>query len=300
VRLRPSLRRRHRHRRRRRGRVVWSRPSGPELIGEVKAAGFRRGGLKLSLRPDRLRRRKGAAGAPTSPNPAFAAPSATRPRLPDIASSPKGASGLATATYGGVALWYARIEGAEAADANWAGSHVAGVGRRTASSSVSSMQEGQLARWRLSDVKSMQRRLSGQGEVDDLPAWRPDHGHLPAPTARWSGRSAAPTARWASRPSEVAYDESRFTSRVAACRRAPFSVRDDPAGHEPDGDPGWRRARAAGRPRGWLKRFVIGDFGGLLAHRAVGAAERPDHRALEPEVAMIWPSKQKSSTHLGR
>ena len=66
---------------------------------------------------------------------------------------------LATASYGGVLLWYARIAEQKPQLLKWAGSHIGVVWSPDGRFVVSSMQENALHGWRLSDGKDM--RMGG-------------------------------------------------------------------------------------------------------------------------------------------
>jgi WD40 repeat protein len=76
----------------------------------------------------------------------------------DIAFDPKGRR-LAAATYGGAALWFARIADQKPLLLKWAGSHIALTFSPDGKFLVSSMQENQLHGWRLADAKDM--RMGG-------------------------------------------------------------------------------------------------------------------------------------------
>ena len=75
-----------------------------------------------------------------------------------VAFDPKGRR-LAAATYGGVALWYARIADQKPQVLKWAGSHIEVVWSPDGRFLVTSMQENALHGWRLSDGKDM--RMGG-------------------------------------------------------------------------------------------------------------------------------------------
>jgi WD40 repeat protein len=68
---------------------------------------------------------------------------------------------LACATYGGVALWFARIEGQKPTFLKWPGSHVAAVFSPDGKFLITAMQENALHGWRLADAKDM--RMGGYG-----------------------------------------------------------------------------------------------------------------------------------------
>lgn len=62
---------------------------------------------------------------------------------------------LACATYGGAALWFARIEGQKPTFLKWAGSHVAAAFSPDGKFLITAMQENALHGWRLADAKDM-------------------------------------------------------------------------------------------------------------------------------------------------
>jgi WD40 repeat protein len=76
----------------------------------------------------------------------------------DVAFDPKGRK-LACATYGGAALWFARIEGQAPQVLKWAGSHVGVAFSPDGKFLISTMQENALHGWRLADARDM--RMTG-------------------------------------------------------------------------------------------------------------------------------------------
>ncbi len=139
------------------GRLVWSR---------------RLGAVQLAKVPGRWV--DAVAAAPDSGLIAFAAgrevrvldaADATFNRLfahekavADLAFDPRGRR-LAAATYGGAALWYARIAEQKPVMLRWAGSHVGLAFSPDGRFLISAMQENALHGWRLSDAKDM--RMGG-------------------------------------------------------------------------------------------------------------------------------------------
>jgi WD40 repeat protein len=75
-----------------------------------------------------------------------------------LAFDPKGRR-VAAATYGGAALWYARIADQKPQVLKWAGSHVGVVWSPDGRFVITAMQENALHGWRLSDAKDM--RMGG-------------------------------------------------------------------------------------------------------------------------------------------
>src|SRR5581483_10945775 len=76
----------------------------------------------------------------------------------DVAFEPKGRR-LATATYGGAALWYARIADQKPVMLKWAGSHIGVAFSPDGRFLMSAMQENALHGWRLSDARDL--RMGG-------------------------------------------------------------------------------------------------------------------------------------------
>jgi WD40 repeat protein len=75
-----------------------------------------------------------------------------------VAFEPKGRR-IATSTYGGAALWYARIEKQQPVLLKWAGSHTGVTISPDGAFVVTMMQDNQLHGWRLKDAKNM--RMGG-------------------------------------------------------------------------------------------------------------------------------------------
>jgi WD40 repeat protein len=139
------------------GRVVWSRPQGSEEIARVKGrwidcvAASGQSGLIAFGAGRELHVRDVA-------DPAFARIFIHEKSVADVAFDPKGRR-VAAATYGGAALWYARIAEQKPLMLKWAGSHVALSFSPDGRFLMSSMQENQLHGWRLSDAKDL--RMGG-------------------------------------------------------------------------------------------------------------------------------------------
>ncbi len=195
------------------GKVMWTRASGAELVGEIKgrwidavAANAESGliayaaGKELHVRDVK--------------DKAFARAFKHEHSLSDLAFEAKGRR-LAAATYGGVALWYARIAEQKSQMLTWAGSHVGLIWSPDGRFIVSSMQEGQLHGWRLSDSKNMQ--MGGYPAKVKAMAFLAD-GQIMATSGSngavvWPfGGANGPLGKQAS---EVAYDEG-LTTRVAS------------------------------------------------------------------------------------
>nr|WP_295110945.1 WD40 repeat domain-containing protein [uncultured Caulobacter sp.] len=143
------------------GKVVWSRIEGGEvvatLIAEVKnkwiehVATSAASGLIAFTAGKEVHVRDVADAA-------FTRTFTHEKTVSGLAFEPKGRR-LASATYGGAYLWYARIADQKPALLKWAGSHIAVEFSPDGKFLISSMQENQLHGWRLSDGKDM--RMGG-------------------------------------------------------------------------------------------------------------------------------------------
>ena len=133
----------------------------------------------------------------------------------DVAFDPKGRR-IAAATYGGVALWYARIEGQKPLMLKWAGSHVASAFSPDGKFLVSAMQDNQLHGWRVADEKNM--RMGGYpAKVKSLVFLA--RGNMLATSGAngvviWP--FAGSTGPMGKQAAEVGYDEAAMVVRVAA------------------------------------------------------------------------------------
>ena len=196
------------------GRVMWVKPEGAELIAEIKGRWIE----SVAASPDSGLIAFGAGRdvhVRDSKDPAFARLFAHEKSVADIAFEPKGRK-LAVATYGGVAVWYARIAEQKPQMLKWAGSHVMVAYSPDGRFLMSSMQENQLHGWRLADAKDL--RMGGYpAKVKSivflakgaLMATAGAQGAVVWPFAGSSGPMGKEAA-------EVAYDESSMVVRVAA------------------------------------------------------------------------------------
>jgi WD40 repeat protein len=133
----------------------------------------------------------------------------------DLALDAKGRR-LAVATYGGAALWYARIAEQQPVMLKWAGSHIAVAFSPDGRFLMSSMQENALHGWRLSDARDM--RMGGYpAKVRSLAFL--DGGRLLATSGAngvvvWPFAGAdGPMGKSAM---EIGFDEAALVTRVAA------------------------------------------------------------------------------------
>jgi WD40 repeat protein len=196
------------------GRLVWSRASGAEEIASLPGRWI-----------------DAVAASPASGMVAFAAGRDVHVRdvadaafsriftheksVADLAFEPKGRR-LAAATYGGVWLWYARIETQKPAKLDWAGSHVAAAWSPDGRFLVSAMQENQLHGWRVADEKNM--RMGGYPAKPRSLAFL-NKGNLLATSGAngvvvWPFAGA--TGPMGKQAAEIGYDEAAMVLRVAA------------------------------------------------------------------------------------
>jgi WD40 repeat protein len=139
------------------GKVMWVRPAGAEMLAEVKGrwidslAASKESGLIAFGAGRELHVRDSA-------DPAFSRVFAHEKSAADVAFDPKGRR-IAVATYGGAALWYARIAEQKPLILKWAGSHIALAFSPDNRFLMSAMQENQLHGWRLADSKDL--RMGG-------------------------------------------------------------------------------------------------------------------------------------------
>jgi WD40 repeat protein len=138
------------------GRVVWARPGGVTQIAKVRGwidaidASPESGLIAFSAgREAHVRDVK---------DEGFARVFAHERTVAALAFDPKGRR-IATASYGGAFLWYARIAEQKPQALRWAGSHIAAAWSPDGRFLVSAMQENALHGWRLGDAKDM--RMGG-------------------------------------------------------------------------------------------------------------------------------------------
>jgi WD40 repeat protein len=204
------------------GRVVWSRieskDGGDEIVASEIAAVKGRWIDAVAASPE-----SGliafAAGKDLQvldpKDAAFARVFTHEKSVADVAFDPKGRR-IATATYGGAALWYARIEKQAPQMLKWAGSHMMVLWSPDGKFLMSSMQENSLHGWRLSDSKDM--RMGGYpAKVKSLAFLS---GGLMLATSGANGAVVWPfqgsNGPMGKEAAEVAYDQDVMVVRVAA------------------------------------------------------------------------------------
>lgn len=129
---------------------------------------------------------------------------------------------LAAATYGGVALWYAKIATQTPVMLKWAGSHLHAKFSPDGQFLVSALQDNQLHGWRLADGKSM--RMGGYpAKVQSLAFF--DRGRLLA-TSGAPGAVVWPFANangpMGSTAQEIGFADGALVHQVAACPQRPI------------------------------------------------------------------------------
>jgi WD40 repeat protein len=140
------------------GRLVWSGPQGVQSLAETEPSRWIE---SLAAAPGQSLLAYGSgreARVIDLGDPRFERVFAHERAVADVAFEPRGRR-LAVATYGGAALWYARIADQKPVTLRWAGSHVGAAFSPDGRFLISSMQENALHGWRLSDAKDM--RMGG-------------------------------------------------------------------------------------------------------------------------------------------
>jgi WD40 repeat protein len=196
------------------GRVVWSRPAGAAVIADLKGrwidaidAHPASGLIAFSAGRD-LHVRDAA-------DPALARVFKHERSVAAVAFDPKGRR-IAAATYGGAALWYARIAEQKPQMLKWAGSHIGLIWSPDGRFLMSSMQESALHGWRIADAKDM--RMGGYPAKVKSFAFLSKGMLLVTSGAQgavvWPfGGANGPMGKQAA---EIGYDQSAMVVRVAA------------------------------------------------------------------------------------
>lgn len=204
------------------GRVVWTRIEGEEIVGsvvaEVKgrwidavAASAESGLFAFSAGRDlHVRDWK---------DPAFARVFTHEKSVADVAFDPKGRR-IATATYGGAALWYARIADQKPVFLKWAGAHSLVAWSPDGKFLMSAMQENSLHGWTVPDGKNM--RMGGYPAKVKSMAFL--SGGVMLATSGANGAVIWPfsgaTGPMGKEAAEVGFDQSSLVTRVAGTPKA--------------------------------------------------------------------------------
>jgi WD40 repeat protein len=139
------------------GRLVWSQPDRMQILAEMGGRWIE----SLAASPGASLMAFGAgreARVIDLADPAFSRIFAHERSVADVALDAR-ARRVAVATYGGAALWYARIAEQQPVMLRWAGSHIGVAFSPDGRFLMSSMQENALHGWRLSDAKDL--RMGG-------------------------------------------------------------------------------------------------------------------------------------------
>jgi WD40 repeat protein len=208
------------------GKVVWSRVEGDEvaatLVAEVKGRWIEH--VVASAASGLIAFTAGKeAHVRDAADPKFLRVFAHDKTVSGLALDPKGRR-LATAGYGGVSLWWAKIEGQKPQVMKWAGSHIAAVFSPDGKFLVSSMQENQLHGWRLSDAKDM--RMGGYpAKIKSLAFF--DKGNLMV-TAGANGAVVWPFAGangpMGKEAAEIGFSRDSMVVRVAGVEALPVAI----------------------------------------------------------------------------
>jgi WD40 repeat protein len=196
------------------GRLVWSRRDGTQTLAEVKGRWVE----SVAVQPGSSLVAFGAgreARVLDLADPGFSRSFAHERSVADLAFDARSRR-LAAATYGGAALWYARIAEQQPVMLRWAGSHIGVLFSPDGRFLMSSMQENSLHGWRLSDARDM--RMGGYpAKVRSLAFL--DCGKMLA-TAGANGVVIWPFAGadgpMGKQAMEIGFDETAITARVAA------------------------------------------------------------------------------------
>ncbi|HUO12087.1 MAG TPA: WD40 repeat domain-containing protein [Caulobacteraceae bacterium] len=196
------------------GRVVWSRPGRASELAAVKGRWIE----SLASAPGSSLLAFGAgreARVMDLADPTFLRVFSHERSVADIAFDARGRR-LAVATYGGAALWYARIADQQPAMLRWAGSHIGVAFSPDGKFLISSMQENALHGWRISDGRDL--RMGGYPAKVKSVAFL-DGGRMMA-TSGANGVVVWPFAGadgpMGKQAMEIGFDERTMVTRVAA------------------------------------------------------------------------------------
>lgn len=196
------------------GRLVWSTTEGATLLAEADGRWIE--SVATSSASGLIAFSAGkTARVADAKDPAFSRVFSLEHTVAAVALDGAGRR-LAAATYGGAALWFARVAEQKPTFLKWAGSHVAAAFSPDGKFLVTAMQESALHAWRLSDGKSL--RMGGYPGKPTSAAFLAG-GRLMATSGAagavvWPfGRSDGPADKQAS---EIGYEEGARVTRVAS------------------------------------------------------------------------------------
>lgn len=196
------------------GRLVWSKASGAQEIAKIPGRWIE----AVAASPE-SKLIAFAAGKDLhvrdAADPAFSRTFTHEKSVADVAFDPKGRR-LATATYGGAWLWYARIAEQKPTILKWAGSHVGLAWSPDGKFLMSAMQENQLHGWRVPDDKNL--KMGGYPAKVKSLAFLAKGTMLATSGANgaviWP--FAGPAGPLGKQAAEIGFDESAMVVRVAA------------------------------------------------------------------------------------
>lgn len=200
------------------GKLVWSRPSGAEILADAKGKWI--DAVAASAETGLIAYAAGKlVTVLDSADPSFSRGLVHERSVAGLDFDPKGRR-LACATYGGAALWFARIAEQKPAMLKWPGAHIGVMWSPDGRFLVSAMQENDLHGWRIADAKDM--RMSGYSSKVRSMVFL-SGGRIMATSGAegavlWSfGGSNGPMGQQAI---EIGHDQAALVARVAA---APLS-----------------------------------------------------------------------------
>ncbi|WP_396594091.1 WD40 repeat domain-containing protein [Brevundimonas sp. R86498] len=196
------------------GRVIWSRKGEAGLLAEVRGRWID----AIDASPD-SKLIAFSAGKTLSvidaTDAAFRRDFRHDQTVSGVAFDPKGRR-IATSTYGGACLWFARIADQKPVKLTWAGSHTGVAFSPDGAFVVTTMQDAQLHGWRLKDAKNM--RMGGYPSKIRSMTFLSKGALLATSGAQgavlWPfAGSNGPMGREAS---EIGFDDSTLVTRVAS------------------------------------------------------------------------------------
>jgi WD40 repeat protein len=195
------------------GRLVWSRVSGAEQLSEVTGRWIE--AVAASAASGLIGYGAGKEASVISfTDRGFTRTFVHDKSVSDLAFDAKGLR-LAAATYGGAAVWYARIAGQKPLMLKWPGIHTQVLWSPDGKFLISALQDAQLHGWRLSDNKDM--RMGGYPAKVKAMGFM--SGGLMLATSGANGvviwPFAGPTGPMGKQAAEVAYDEASLVARIA-------------------------------------------------------------------------------------
>ena len=207
------------------GRLVWTRSSGALLLAEAKGGWI--DAVAASAASSLIAFAAGKeVRVVSAADPAFARAFAHEKSVSGVAFDPKGLK-VAAATYGGAAVWYARIAQQKPQQLKWAGIHTDVLWSPDGKFLLSALQDAQLHGWRLSDNKDM--RMGGYPSKVKSMAFM--SGGLMLATSGASGvvlwPFAGPSGPMGRQAAEIAYDEQSQVARVACAGAVLAGGRED-------------------------------------------------------------------------